>query len=432
MLRRHLLAVIPAAATAIVAFVLLGPGQARAVRAARVLAASGEQASFRLSVVSRDEGRDDPASFEDVALFVDGESAPRWHGRLEAGVAEVVLERPLEAGSEISIRAGEETLAHGQPTQPVASVAKRGHARAATFESDKLTLAIEVNRGALVPPFSERVRVTLLDAGVPATQAAIAFTSVSAEPAQGKLVPNEKGEVTIDLVALAQPVLLSVEAKVGERTVAGEAMLPVSMSGIYLAPDPKDGALEIVSPGPRKVAFVSLYDERGRQTGGVVPLSVDEKGFARGSIRLEPQRETVAIVVSGEPTEKGPSTVAWPPPGASGAVEAPRLELVLDGMGDAVAREQKRIGRVRTLAIVALSLSAAFEIALLLWAGQRERKSLAALGVQLAESDPWEADGNGAEPPKTAAIGNRQVVLLASIAALVVLVFVAVAQFVVR
>jgi hypothetical protein len=209
-------------------------------------------------------------------------------------------------------------------------------------------------------------------------------------------------------------------------------MLPVSMSGIYLAPEPKDGALEIVSPGPRKLAFVSLYDELGRQTGGVVPLSIDEKGFARGSIRLEPTREPIAVVLSGEPTEKGPSTVAWPPPGAVGAAEAPRLELVLDGMADAVTRERTRIGRVRTLAIVALSLAAAFEIALLLWAGRRERKNLAALGVQLAESDPWEALGDGATPQKAAAIGNRQVVLLVSIAGLVVLVFVAVAQFVVR
>ncbi|MBL8743111.1 MAG: hypothetical protein JNK04_18505, partial [Myxococcales bacterium] len=171
---------------------------------------------------------------------------------------------------------------------------------------------------------------------------------------------------------------------------------------------------------------------RGRVSGGVVPLTVDEKGFARGSISLAEPREPVAIVVSGEPTEKGPSTVAWPPPGAIGAAEAPRLELVLDGMGDAVARERTRIGRVRTLAIVALSLAAAFEIALLLWVGRRERKNLAALGVQLAESDPWDADAAGAPAPKTPAIANRQVVLLISAAVLVVLLFVAVAQFVVR
>lgn len=432
MLRRHLLAVIPAAATAIVAFVLLGPGQARAVRAARVLAASGEQRSLRLSVVSRDEGRDDAASLADVAVFVGNETTPRWHGPLEGGVAEVVLERPLEAGAELHIRAGDETLARGEPIEPAVAVPKRGLARAASFESEKLTLAVEVTRGALVPPFPERVRLTLRDAGAPVTQGAIAFTTVSAEPAQGKLVPNEKGEATIDLVALAQPVLLSVEAKVGERAVAGEAMLPVSMSGIYLAPEPKDGAFEVVSPGPRKLAFLSLYDERGREKGAVVPLTTDEKGFARGAIRLEPAQEPVAIVVSGEPNEKGPSTVAWPPPGAIGAAEAPRLELVLDGMPDAVARERRRIGHVRTLAIVALSLAAAFEIALLLWTGRRERKNLAALGVQLAESDPWDAEAEAAAPRKAAAIANRQAVLLVSIACLVVLLFVAVAQFVVR
>ena len=392
-----------------------------------MLAAGGELESLRVALVSRSEGRDDPATAASLAVFVGKETRPRWQGELNAGVAEVVLAAPIDPQADVRIEADGAVVASGKLAAHQPAVATRGVGRAATFENAGLTLAVEVTRGALVPPFPERVRLSLRDGATPTAGAEIIWTAVSAEPASGRVIVDEKGAAEIEISALAQPVLLSLEARIGSRTVSGEATLPVSMSGIYLSPSASGGGFELVSPGPRKTAYLSLYDGEGRYAGAVVPLTVDEKGFSRGRVSLEPARPPVAVVVSGEPSEKGPSTVTWPPPGTVGTSEAPRLELVLDGMGAAIATERTRIARVRTLAILSLSLAAALEIALLLWVGRRESKNLAALGEALSEGDV--GDLAEATPQATPPIGSRQSVLIVSVVALVLVMFVAVAHF---
>lgn len=440
-MRRHLLIVVPAAATVLVAVVLLGPGQLRAVSAARVFSAGEELRAVRVVTITRDDGREEPLVVPQLSVFVDNEPAPRWAGAGgPGGVTEVVLDPPAPSGAELHVVAGREVLARGKATSSDEPAAlQRG--TVATLRKGALALRVELERGALVPPFAERVHVQLTVDDWPA-DGEVKLSAVSADPAEVTLVVGGMGQASFELTALAQPVQLSFEARAGSATLTGNATLPVTMSGMYVAPRLRDGQLDVVSSGPRSVAFLSFYDERGRASGAVVPLQADERGFFRGVADV-PEHRVTAITASAEPHEKGQSTTVWPFPGRRGAASAPLLAPALDGTAAALDRERRRVKIVRIATVTALTIAAVLELLLLLLMGRREGERVARLGADLAQDEVADAErdaGPGVSHSRglefqldrvgrSSLLGHRTWIV--AIAALVLLSFVAIAALVV-
>ncbi len=430
MLRRGALFVVPAIATAIVALVLLGPGRTREIHAVRLMVTDAAPRSLRLISHVRRELGDSPVALSDLSLWVEGESSPRWSGNTnERGVAELVLSDPLPAGSKLRIVRAAEILAEGEIGVDSTAVAKRRDVRVGHLTQNGLELSVTIERGVLVASFKDRLLISLKqgDAGA---SCPIKVSAISAEPADAALTPGPDGSAALELTPLAQPVQLSLTASCPGRTLEGEVVIPVAMSGLFLSPVVVDGQLEVVSPGPRKAAFLSFHPASGRSGGATIELHEDERGFFRGTAPLDLPRDLEAVVASGELSETGPSTVVWPAPGTRGTATAPTLVTALDGMAQAAARERKRAAGYRMIAVVALSIAALLEIALLLWAGRtdkRERQRLAALVRDALPGDEamTEGDGEGAFDPH-----QRQT--LVAIMALVVLSALAVVLLVIR
>jgi len=438
-MRRHLLIVVPAAATVLVAVVLLGPGQFRPVRTARVFSAGEELRAVRVITALRDEGLEQPLVVTDLALFVEGEPTPRWTGPTgPGGVTEIVLDPPAPAGAQLRLVSGHEVLAVGKAAI-LGEPAVRQPGTVAKLGAGGLKLRVDLERGALVPPFAERVHLQLTLADAPAA-GTVTFAAVSADPSEGALTVDHEGRASFELTPLAQPVQLSFEARAGGATLIGDATLPVTMSGMYVAPRLRDGRLDVVSSGPRSVAFLSFYDPRGRASGAVVELEQDERGFFRGAAEI-PQAGLTAVVASAEAHEKGQSTIAWPLPGHPGAVSAPRLSPALDGTGAALDRERRRVRVVRIATVSALSVAALLELVLLLWSGRREGERVARLAADLAQDEDGEHDaGAGVSHSRglefqldrvgqSSLLGHRTWII--AIAALVLLSFAAIAALVV-
>lgn len=446
-MRRHLLIVVPAAATVLVAVVLLGPGQLRPVRAARVFAAGDELRAVRVITVTRDERREEPLAGEHFALFVDGEANARWTGAAgPGGVTEIVLDPPLPAATVLRVATGSEVLALGRAT-PTGDPPRREQGTVARLGSGALRLRVDLERGQLVPPFAERVHLRLTLANAPAA-GEVTFSAVSADPSEGTLTVDPQGHASFEITPLAQPVQLSFEARAGAAKLSGNATLPVTMSGMYVAPRLRDGHLDVVSSGPRNIAFLSFFDERGRASGAIVPLAMDERGFFRGTAQV-PGHAVTAITASAEPHEKGQSTTIWPMAGEPGAMTVPLLGPALDGTAAALARERRRVSIVRTATVVALSIAALLELVLLFWSGRSEGARVARLAAEMADGDGADAgadpqgelDAGGGVPharEAPAVAGRARAASLAAqrgwilaIAALVLLSFVAIAALVV-
>jgi hypothetical protein len=178
---------------------------------------------------------------------------------------------------------------------------------------------------------------------------------------------DARGTTTILVKPLAHRVELTVKARISNQTGAWEGTLPVRPGAIWLDPSRSNSTrLALVSPAPRERAYVSLIGESGRVGGVVVPLAPNADGFHAGEVSLEPRDgRWLHVVLAGDPYEQGAGTVAWPLAPPEGAVEAPRLSLLLDGVPAATALDGKRAGTARRTGIAIVSLAAALEIFLL-------------------------------------------------------------------
>jgi hypothetical protein len=114
--------------------------------------------------------------------------------------------------------------------------------------------------------------------------------------------------------------------------------------------------VRIDSPVERKRAYVSVVSETERLLGGTVALTPMGDGTARGEFKDSlptqgPAQGPLWVVVSSEPTMSADSIVGWPIQsysldGAPRTFDVPDV-LVLDTVGDNVARELVRAFRVR-------------------------------------------------------------------------------------
>lgn len=433
-MRRRLLYVIPAATALLVAGILLGPGQERSVRVARLLSSGGRPSALRIVTVERYEGHEARQGLDGLELWVKGEARPRWTGTTGAnGVAEIELERALSPEDRVEVRSHGEIVAAGgvPPSDAGATVSTRAFASQA--EGGGYSVRAMPERGAWVPPFAERIVLQVTKDGAPWTGTA-KVSALSAEPAESEVAIDAAGTGSVELTAIAQPVMLSFEIPSADpqgAPIGLELSIPIHMSGMHVAAAPGD-ALLLSSPGPRDVAFVSFWSATSRIGGAVVPLEKDDRGFHRGTVLAPP--DAIAIVASGEANEAGPSTTTWPRPGKLGLASAPPLAVAVDGTREAVAKERRRVSFVRIGTVGVLCAAAAIELALLLWTGRRERQRIARLSRALEEGDvPEEGDaidGTVAGPATSISVSQR--LLIVTVCALVVLAFAMTAALVLR
>jgi hypothetical protein len=421
-LHRLAVYVVPTAAVATVAFVLLGPGARRAAVGVRVHGVPADGTSvlaLRLVGVQRLSGVDDavPVDGLTVTASAGGQAVPPWSGATDAdGVAEARLEAaaPLHGPVDVVVKRGEVVLAEGRIAlgRTARHSFQLGTIRGA--QRGDLFIRVDAVRGLFAAPFADVADVqVLLPGGAPAG----AGVEVKAELTGGNVTPESaqtdaRGMVRFLIEPLAQTVDLAIDATAaGSAQGAGpgktghwEGALPVGTGTIWLDASrwEAERALRLVAPTKRSAAYLSVYGENGRVFGAVVPLARDERGLFGGSVTLPELRQPRLLyaVVAADPLEQGAGTAAWPVTPAVGAPTAVPLQTLLDGLPAADRRESGRVVRARRGGMLVLGIAMLLEVALLLFGARASRQRLEThLDRALAAPDA------GGEP---AAMGNAE------------------------
>lgn len=383
-LRRRLLIFIPALAVSLVVALMLGPARTRAVIAGRILAASAEDTSLRVHIVRRD-GLADLDLARPFRLETPGGDALCAGETDASGVAECRLEAPLPANTELRLVSEALEIWRGVPVTPGAPPPAVGTELLGESAAEGTTVGVKLVRGALAPPFSGELEVSVAGPEGPASGAKVHATAVNAEPAELDVTTDASGRATLALTPVVHPVIVSLKvARAAPETggVAATTELEVTaaaeVGAMYVPPFSSGEPIEVVSAGPRPRAFVSVFGARGRIAGGTLELALDEKGFRRGRTDFVAPEGTIGVIVSPDAREQSASTLAWPS-AARGALRAPRLGVVADGLPEMRGREARRARLVRLCAVGLLSAAAALELLLLLWTKRRAQTGIADL-----------------------------------------------------
>ncbi|MBW2525048.1 MAG: hypothetical protein JRI23_12770 [Deltaproteobacteria bacterium] len=392
---------VPIFAGLIVAAVLLGPGQERAVAGARVrgvLCRPATRFAFRLETLRHHRGRYEPAPSHALRLELasGGRVVGRWEGASDdAGIAEAAgpLDAELADGARISLWSGEAPLCDA-PTRPREALQRIAWASAAERRAaEPVQVDVVLPRQVAVPSFPEPLRIDVI-VGAPAgdgRETRAAPPLVRAEMSGGELSPlgdpEQRHLAEVGWSYRYRPTLrvqaLAAELTVIATTAAGRVgrwhgPLPVAPGGLWLAPDGlARGRLQVESATPRTEAYLSLLDPSGRVWGAVLPLSPSPPGGARGGVSLPelPSRPWVAVV-SSDATESEGATVAWALEPERHTLAPARMEVLVDGMPTAIAAERARVRAVRRPAYGLILAAGLYELLYLL---QRNRRSGEAL-----------------------------------------------------
>lgn len=411
MLGRLATYVVPASSVVVTALVLLGPGapkQAPFARVRGVPMASGRTVSLRIEGGRRLFGVDDVAAFDDVTVEVldQGKALPSWVGSIGPdGVAEASLAAsdPIAGPLDVTVRTGRTVLASGSvplrsPSPPVVS---EGSIRGVS--SGDFVFSVVASRGVVAAPFPDEIeiRVSLAPHVSPHQDGFVGIQLEASAPGAEigtKIVQtNDKGEASVRLAPLSHTVELAIDARAPYGAKGRwEGLLPVHAGAIWVEPGGMSAGVRLTSPAPRDRAYVSLVGDLGRFFGAVVPLSRDGDGFYRGWVALPSigSSKTAALVVSGDPFERGSGTAAFPIVPPRGAIAPARLELLLDGASASEARERGRAAKARHAAIFLVAAAALAEVVLIF---VRTRMSQRALDENLAEAVSADASRDAGE-----------------------------------
>jgi hypothetical protein len=404
--------VIPTVAIGVTAVVLLGPGRQRAAVGARVWGLPVEGASvvaLRVEGVRRLFGVDDAASLGHVKLAArdEGGALGEWTGAAGSdGIAEAIVKvaRPLRGTMALEVSRGASLLAEGRIT-----VARREPLRmaAATIPGSArgdVSVSVEAARGQLVAPFEDAIRVSLSGLGEAPEKASIEATIEGAEVRPARSGVDVHGRAAFWVKPLAHMVELTLEVT-GEGGKRGrwEGVLPVVPGGMWLehaapksAGDGALGELRIVAASPKPRAYLSIVGDEGRVFGASVALTKDEAGFFAGGLR--PDVPSVAgpllAILAGDPFERGVGTVAWPLVPPEGAPAIRRVELLLDGVPGAEARERARSWAAKRAAATVVGAAALVEILLLVLRSRASQRALEAHLMRASGTADGAADGD--------------------------------------
>jgi hypothetical protein len=394
MLGRAATTVLPTLTVLVTALVLLGPGKPRAATGARVWGAPAEGGAglaLRIEGIRRHYGVDDAAAGLRMSLEVraGGEVAGAWTGSAGAdGVAEALVSFAKPQAGPLSIRVadGERVFAEGSIARRPRGLPEARPTAIGGTERGDMAVRVEAARGIMASPFEEEVRVSARG-GEFSVEVASAF---GAEVQPERAAMGEGGRAVLRVKALAHNVELSLKVKDGAgKEGVWEGYLPIVPGAMWLDPRGLPGELRIASPAPRGRAYLSLYDEEGRVFGAVVPLAPGASGFHVGSVALpEPLQRAKALqaVIAGDPYEQGAGTAAWPVAPPEGKASPPRIELLLDGVPGAEARERERASGARRVGVMLIAAAAVAEVLLLVLRSRAAQRRLEAHLAGAAES----------------------------------------------
>jgi len=380
-LGRPAIIAIPVIAVAATAAVLLGPGALGPAYAARVYGAptlGSRVAALRIETLASLSGVDERVAMSDITVEARiGERSldPFTLSTGPDGIAEARLEapEPIREPIDIRLRRGRATLAQGRvaPTAPAPLFAQLGLVRGST--QGELSIRVDAARGILAAPFPEALKILVTQgaddrAGVAAE---LEVSALGAEVLPARVTTDARGAAAITVKALAHQADMTIVARAAGKTGRWEGTLPVVPGAIWLDPNAAPGALALVSPAPRDRAYVSVHSDQGRVFGASVPLTLDPSGYYRGETHLPPlpagpRNPIYQATLSGDPLERGPATVAWPLPPATGAVTPAPIERVLDGLPAALAAEKARAWAARRVGLLVIGAAALCEVLLIL------------------------------------------------------------------
>jgi hypothetical protein len=402
---RALLLAVPSMAMAVVGLAMFGPGAVQAFDGARIRGGPTDgqrRLSWRITVLERFRSIDSTRNIGAIAVRAhNGDrltALARCHTSND-GTCDVMLDFSGEVSGPIhavvTSEADGAVLAEGHLQGNIADWGRSpGHpARLVGHTTGDLAIEVDARRGVFAAPFSDDLVVTVRDGENPLGDARVTLRTDAAGlegvPASNDpetsltLVSSDRGEVRFGVTPRMHTVAVDIDVTAGDRTAAWHGILPVIPGAIWLHPTSyANGSLQIFTPVPREVAYVTLATPSARLWGGIIPLvSVDPLGFSHGSIewpRLARAPEVgtpepVWVTLSSDPLQTSAGTVGWPVSRVSWPVspttildERPfRDLLLLDGMPPAEKRDQDRRYRARTLAAVALGAAAVLEGVLL-------------------------------------------------------------------
>lgn len=403
MAERRLIALVASLALLAVAFVMLGPGRARPIQAARLyggpLPEGASETSFRVVVVEESGGFRAKVAGARLRAMAEAAQAP-WEGATGPdGTAEVRLAWEQAPTGPVVVRVTDEAgevLAEGElPRRPE----KWGEGK--DFRADlpgkatgEVVVRAAAQRGVLAAPFADTIVVEARHGGLPAANARLTITAhgarlvgASGEDAASLAVKTDaRGRASFEVAPLSHAPELRIEAVSGEAEGRLDATLPVLPGAMWLEPgDETATTRRILSPVVRQVAYLAIATPRTRLFGAAVPLAPDGKGQAEGVLDLEPllpalrnEPGAVLTLASSEDFE-GAGTVAWPlwaDADPFGSVVRPIKDvLLLDGLPEARAKEGERRKRAAAWAGGALVVAAVAEVWLLYRAARRGRSS---------------------------------------------------------
>lgn len=400
MLGRIAIVVIPTVAVAVTALVLLGPGALRPVVGVRLRGvpfAGGRVVTFRLEAVRSLYDVDEVTPLDGIHLAASSNGArlSGWSGDADKdGIAEVRLEAlaPITGPLEVVVER-DTVLAHGSiPLRPIDPLTTRRGIVPGPTQGD-LRIQVEALRGALAAPFVDTLAFTVTEVlgGAP-VQADLELSAPGSElsplgaapsaaaSSELRLTTNDHGAASVVVKPLAHDVNLTITARTLEKKGLWSGVLPIIPGAAWIAAGTGLGPFTVVSPAPHAFAYLSFWSEAGRVGGASLPLVKDADGFYRA--RLTPQLPADAKIlyatVAGDPLEQGAGTVAWPLVPAEAAVSPRPLELLLDGIPAARARESARAASARVKGIAVVAAAALAEILLLLYRSRASQRKLEA------------------------------------------------------
>ncbi len=422
MLERVVLYVVPLATLAAVAFTVTGPGREGSARGARARGAliPGESTiALRLACISRFQNAEEGAPKWALHASITGRgSAASWQGQAnENGLAEAVFQRAsgFGDGDILTVTVDGEVVAEG----PLAFTAERPRFSPAPplrgVASGPKELRIRVRAGILAAPFLDQAIIE-----APWATRPIELSAVGAELSTARVLIAE-GRATFGVTPTFSEASLTAvtETEAGE-VVRLEAPLPL-VPGAMRVDLIDAGPLVIRSAVPRSAAYLSWVTPAGRIGGHIVPLAPTADGFYEGRLErtaLPLSAVPLGVVVAGDPAELGSGTAAWPLIPAEGLVEAPRLEMLLDGVKMSETREAARARSARLSSLWVIAGAALIELTLLARAARRATASLARLSAELAAAG---AEGAAQKPLPIAALLLVTALMFAAMAAFVAL-----------
>lgn len=441
---RAALYLMPSMAVLATAVLVLGPGRERPAVGARVWGVPAEgarAAAFRLETIERQFGSDQVLAIDGLELSVEqgGRRLAAWSGASGGdGVAEAPFEtaEPLSGAIDVRVTRGRTLLAEGAIA--MRSVPAPAFERRAAEGATKgpIALRVEIGRGILAAPFLGTLLVRATREGKAAAGLVLRPKVEGAQLFQmgHQTTTDLNGEATLRIQPTWHSVELQIEATdpasapgaapEPRETSTWDGSLPVKPGAIWLSLDRAQRT--VVSPAPRDRAYVSGLSDRGRVFGAVVPLVKNEAGLFEGTLPVEDlaRLRVQAVTVAGDLQEVGSGTVTWPLEGTAAVVNAPRVELLLDGVPLAERLEKKRAGSARLASVGVALVAAVFEAVLLVL---YSRASQARLAAHLARASE-DADDRAAAARMTASPASRMFTLVTAVG-LVVLAFGAIAVF---